>query len=330
MTISAGAGERVEPGSLARRIANAAARDVPPLALIAAFVAEPSTRDFALVNLCVQVALFVAGACIPAYRTRVMAFADCVWPWGLAAIGVQALLFGETGSAPLVIVAAIYLVMGVRGGAMGLKVALTDFPHDDLPRYRYRRLLWRREGYRSEAIPMQHEILQQCFANASLLAAPALLVAADQEASLGPLVIAGALLWAVSWALESLADLEKARFVRRQKAEGASRTCDAGLWRWSRHPNYFFQWLQWHGLVLIALPSLVHAADGMAVLPWIAFAVALLAIPGGMYYVLVHYTGAIPAEHFSVQHRPDYRAYQQQVNRFFPGPRRRRDAPSPG
>jgi steroid 5-alpha reductase family enzyme len=39
-----------------------------------------------------------------------------------------------------------------------------------------------------------------------------------------------------------------------------------------------------------------------------------------MYTTLVHYTGARPAEHYSVQKRPQYRAYQQVTNRFFPGP----------
>jgi steroid 5-alpha reductase family enzyme len=36
---------------------------------------------------------------------------------------------------------------------------------------------------------------------------------------------------------------------------------------------------------------------------------------------LVHYTGAVPSEHYSVQKRPEYKAYQQSTNRFFPGPK---------
>lgn len=330
MSVSSEATERVEPDSPARRAVGAVARDLPSLAMVAAFVAEPSTRDFALVNLCVQAVLFVFGACIPAYRTRVMALVDCVWPWGIVAIGVGALLYGDTGSPLVLIVASIYIAMGLRMGLLGLVLTLKQFPHDDLPRYRYRRLLWQREGYRSETVPMQHEILQQCLSNASLLAAPAMLAVADGDAPAGPLVILGALLWAVSWVLESTADLQKGRFAARCKKAGEARTCDVGLWRYSRHPNYFFQWLQWQGLVLAAVPSLIRLADDMAVLPWAGFAAALLGIPGGMYYVLVHFTGAIPAEHFSVQHRPDYRAYQQRVNRFFPGPSGRHNAPSPG
>nr|MDQ3935496.1 DUF1295 domain-containing protein [Actinomycetota bacterium] len=297
-------------------------RDLPLLAVLAAFVAEPSTRDFALVNLGVQAVLFGVGACLPAYRRGLMFFVDGVWPWGLAAVGLQALLFGDTGSSLLIVVGGIYLAMGLRGGIWAVVVAATDRPTEELPRYRYRRMLWRRDGYRSETLPMQHEILQQGLCNASILAAPAMLAVADRDGSVGPVVVAGGLVWAAGFALESLADVQKARFVKRCASAGATRTCDVGLWRHSRHPNYFFQWLQWNGVILLALPALVRLADDIAPLPWAGFAFALPAIAGAMYYVLVHHTGAVPAEHFSVQHRPDYRDYQRRVNRFFPGPAR--------
>jgi steroid 5-alpha reductase family enzyme len=299
------------------------AQDLPLLVVLAAFVAEPSTRDFALVNLLVQALLFGFGACLPAYRRRIMALADGAWTWGLVAIGVQALLFGDAGSAVLLVVAGIYVAMGLRGGIWVLALLLAKgFPPEDLPRYQYRRLLWRREGYRSDTFPMLHEISQQGLANASAVAAPAMLAVADRHASIGPVVIAGLVLWALSWALESLADFQKARFARRCGSAGTTRTCDVGLWRYSRHPNYFFEWLVWGGLIVVVAPSLIHLADDFASLPWAGFAFALLGIWAGMYRTLVHATGAVPAEHFSVQHRPDYRDYQQRVNRFFPGPPR--------
>lgn len=322
MSVAAESGARSAPASRAWLFAKAVSLDVPQLAVFAAFVAEPSTRDFALVNAGVQVLMFAFGACLPAYRRRVMAFTDCIWPWGLAAIGTQALLFGDTGSPVLWIVAAIYLAMGLRGGIWAIRVLLTDFPHDDLPRYNYRRLLWKREGYRSQTVPMLHEISQQGLANSSILAAPAMLAVADRGADLGPVVIAGAALFVLSWALESLADLQKARFAKRAAASGDTSTCEVGLWRYSRHPNYFFEWHVWHGLILVAVPSLIELSGDFALLPWLGFAVALVSVSGGMYYTLVHATGAVPAEHFSVQHRPDYPDYQRRVNRFFPGPRR--------
>jgi steroid 5-alpha reductase family enzyme len=326
MSISADTGERGAPVRTSPQLyASALALDAVPLAVLAAFVAEPSTRSFALVNLLVQGVLFVFGAGLPAHHTRVMAFADSTWSWGLVAVGVQALLFGDTSSTVVLIVSGMYVAMGGRLGRRAVSRLLTDFPREDLPRYRYRRLVWRREGYRSDTFPMLHEVAQQGLSNASLLAAPAMLAVADRNAVIGPMVAVGVLLWTVSWALESLADLQKARFLKR--GAGVAATCDVGLWRHSRHPNYFFEWLVWHGLILVALPSLIRLADAFAVVPWLGFAVALPGISGGMYHVLVHATGAIPAEHFSARHRPGYGEYQERVNRFFPGPSRR---PTPG
>jgi steroid 5-alpha reductase family enzyme len=322
MTVSAETSAQGVPRTPARRLASAASLDLPMIAMFAAFVAEPATRDFALVNLLVQGVLFVFGACLPAHRTRLMAFVDGIWPWGLVALGVQALLFGDSGSPVLLVVVAIYLAMGLRGGLWAVVVAFTTRRREDLPRYRYRRLLWEREGYRSKTVPMQHEILQQAFCNVSFLAAPAMLAVADRHAEIGPVVLAGLALWFVSWVLESVADVQKSRFAKRTADTDPDATCEVGLWRYSRHPNYFFQWLQWHGLILVALPTLIAVAGDVAALAWAGFAAALVAISAGMYYVVVHYTGAIPAEYFSVQHRPGYRDYQRRVRRFVPGPSR--------
>ena len=74
MSISLETAGRSAPRTAAQRFASAAAFDVPPLAVLAALVAEPSTRDFALVNVLVQAVLFAFGACLPAYRTRLTEF----------------------------------------------------------------------------------------------------------------------------------------------------------------------------------------------------------------------------------------------------------------
>lgn len=311
---------RSAPAGALRRLAVAAALDLPAVVVLAALVAEPSTRELALVNLAVQVGVIVLGGCLPAYRRDLMSCVDGAWPWGLAWLGALTLLYGDTSSPVVVLVAGIYLAIGLRGGLWAVAVVVAQgIPSEDMPRYHYRRLVWRREGYRSETLPMQHEILQQGVLTASVLAMPAMLVVAAPH-GVGPLAIGGALLWGVCFALESLADLQKARFTRR--GSGEARTCDVGLWRFSRHPNYFFQWLQWHGAILVALPSLIALGGEIALLVWLVFAAALFGISALMYYVLVHYTGAIPAEHFSVQRRPGYVDYQARVNRFCPGPPR--------
>jgi steroid 5-alpha reductase family enzyme len=85
----------------------------------------------------------------------------------------------------------------------------------------------------------------------------------------------------------------------------------------------------WHGLIIAAIPSWLtleplridlfgnDSNDGL----WITL-VCILYTSRAMYKTLVFTTGAVPSEYYSLQKRPGYKEYQQQTNRFFPGPRR--------
>ena len=119
---------------------------------------------------------------------------------------------------------------------------------------------------------------------------------------------AGLGLWAAGILGESLADHQLARF----RADPAHRgqVCREGLWRYSRHPNYFFEWLVWVGYGVFALAS-----------PW--GWLGLLA-PALMYHFLVNVTGIPMTEALSVKSKGEaYLAYQRTTHAFFPGPPRR-------
>jgi steroid 5-alpha reductase family enzyme len=87
--------------------------------------------------------------------------------------------------------------------------------------------------------------------------------------------------------------------------------CDVGLWQWSRHPNYFFEWLLWLAYPIIAIDFAGHNPYG-----WLA-----LAAPACMYWVLVHLSGIPPLEEHMLRSRGDvFRAYQKRTRAFFPLP----------
>lgn len=110
---------------------------------------------------------------------------------------------------------------------------------------------------------------------------------------------------------EAVADAQLARF--RQANRGRTAVCDTGLWRWSRHPNYFFEWLWWTAWPLMAFSS--FAANMTAGLSLLA--------PVMMYWLLVHVSGIPPLEqHMAASRGAAFKAYQARVNAFFPGPRR--------
>jgi steroid 5-alpha reductase family enzyme len=136
-----------------------------------------------------------------------------------------------------------------------------------------------------------------------VLAIPFLLVAGNARPGPAPLEVAGALLFLAALAGEAVADRQLAAF----KADPAHRglPCDIGLWRFSRHPNYFCEWLVWCAWALLALP----AAHG-----WIA-----LGAPALMLYLLLEVTGVKPSEEQALRTRGDaYRAYQSRTSRFLP------------
>lgn len=135
------------------------------------------------------------------------------------------------------------------------------------------------------------------------LGLPLLLACMNPSRGLHVLEIAGMAVWIVGLWGESIADRQLARFKRDPLNRG--RVCNTGLWRYSRHPNYFFEWTIWIGYALFALAS---------PLGWIA-----LAMPVLMLHFLINVTGVKPTEEQALRSRGDaYRAYQATTNAFFP------------
>lgn len=105
---------------------------------------------------------------------------------------------------------------------------------------------------------MQVDISGQCFANFGLLNIPGVLICNDRN-PLTALEMAGFALWVISYVIESLADTQKLQFIKEKteaKVKGA--VCNIGLWRYSRHPNYFGEWMVWNSLNLMSLQSIMN------------------------------------------------------------------------
>lgn len=116
----------------------------------------------------------------------------------------------------------------------------------------------------------------------------------------------GLLLFWAGFLFESIGDWQLARF--KMKAENVGRVLDRGLWRYTRHPNYFGDFCVWWGIYLIA------AAGGAG---W------TIASPLLMSVLLLKVSGVTLLERTIVERRPEYAAYQARTNAFFPGRPRR-------
>lgn len=132
-----------------------------------------------------------------------------------------------------------------------------------------------------------------------LLAIPFYIAARNAEPQLSALELIAVAIWLIAVAGESLADAQLAAFKRNPANKG--KTCRAGLWNYSRHPNYFFEWLVW-----VAFAVFAHH--------WTA-----LLSPALMLYFLLRVTGIPATEAQALRTKgDDYRDYQQRTSMFVP------------
>lgn len=138
-----------------------------------------------------------------------------------------------------------------------------------------------------------------------LVAMPLLGTALSTASPLGPVDLPGVLLWLAGFFLQSTADLQLARFQKRPDAERA--VMNQGVWRYSRHPNYFGEFLMWWGLWLIA------AAGGAW---WTVFGPLLIT------FFLLKVSGVALTEKDIGSRRPEYADYIRRTSAFVPWPPR--------
>jgi steroid 5-alpha reductase family enzyme len=283
----------------------------------------PAFSQLALFNAAGQFLLFVLVACIPAWKTGRMSYVDIAWPWGLVMIGVFTFLYSPGYDVRVWVVSGAYVFMGLRMGLGALQMWRKGWLKTEFPRYQYQRRRWQKSGKTNTALVMQVDVLLQALANASFLAFPAWVIAANPNPHISMFEWLGLCLWLLAFVMESLADAQKLQFLKRMKQAGKkNQLCDVGLWAYSRHPNYFAEWMVWNGLVIAAAASWYQLMPTQPTVLWSLVALGLVFVSRVMYSSLVYYTGAIPAEFYSKQKRPAYAEYQNRVNRLFPGPQK--------
>ena len=299
-------------------------RPVYPFLLGLGFILWSTTFfKLALLNSLGQIALFTVVVCIPIWRTGRMSYVDIGWPWGLVLLGFISFCFSEGYWLRSLVVSSVVILIGLRMGLGALKMWRLGFLKKEFPRYQYQRIVWKEEGKNNTALALQIDAIAQGLANASFLAFPVFIIASNGDQEFSVLEIVGLVIWIVAFSMESIADFQKVRFLKEMKRAGKHRqVCNVGLWKYCRHPNYFAEWMVWNGLVIAAIPSWLSLKGFESELVWLLLGIGLLLASKFMYTTLVYTTGAVPSEYYSVQKRPDYKDYQQQTNRFFPGPRR--------
>lgn len=254
----------------------------------------------------VALSAIMAGAWAVQQRTGNSGWVDTIWTFGLGLVGVIAALVplgsNEAGLRQL-IVAGLVTIWSLR---LGIHIANRSAGISDDPRYA--ELI---RGWGADANRQMFWLLQKQALVTIPLATSVLLAAHNPAAELRVQDWIGVSVLLLAIAGEALADHQ----LRRFRADPANRgkVCDAGLWRWSRHPNYFFEWMGWISYPLIAIDLAGHYPLG-----WLS-----VAGPICMYWLLKHVSGVPPLEEHMLRSRGDaYRSYQARTSVFFPVPPR--------
>ena len=280
-------------------------------------------QSVALINGIGQLVLFLFVVCIPIWKTGRMSYVDIGWPWGVALIGLITYCQINTITLSKTLVITAYILIGSRMGLGALKMWSMGLLKKEFPRYEYQKKRWEKSNKTNTGLAMQVEALSQGLANASFLAIPIFLISVSHSTQISTLEIIGFTIFVLSLVFETVADYQKLKFLKEMKRQNKKNmVCDIGLWKYTRHPNYFAEWMVWNGLIIASIPSYISLFALEALWLWILIGVALLYTSRIMYITLVYLTGAIPSEYYSAQKRPAYKAYQHSTNIFFPGPKK--------
>lgn len=217
---------------------------------------------------------------------------DVIWASGVGGAAVVLALLGDGALLPRIL-------LGILGGLWGWRLAAHLWKRvrgeDEDGRYRHLRTHW--NGHQGKFfLFFQAQALLIV-----LFAVPFVAVAANPAGS--PWLLAAILVWLLSVGGESMADRQLADF--RAEPANKGKTCRDGLWKYSRHPNYFFEWLHWASYVVLAIGSPLF---------WWSFAGPVVM------YLFLRYVSGIPyTEAQALRSRgDDYRAYQRSTPMLFP------------
>ncbi len=222
---------------------------------------------------------------------------DIAWSIGFLPIVIFLAAMTDGDSTHRWLIAAMAGLWSLRLGThVGLRV-LRHHPREDV---RYEKL---RAGWGAKLISKTFWFFMFQAAILAFLALVFLVPCLNRNSAISWLEWAGVAVWALALAGESLADHQLKQF--KSNPENQGRVCQAGLWNYSRHPNYFFEWLVWVGFFLFAWDS-----------PGGCYTVLG---PGLMLFFLLRVTGIPLTEELSLKHKGEaYRDYQRTTSAFVP------------
>lgn len=251
----------------------------------------------------IQPLIISAGTLLPVFlagwwlqqKQKNAGWVDVIWAFSVALVGLAYCVFGH-GDEPLRTLTGFLYVLWF--GRLGFHLAqrVIQDPQED-GRYAYLRE-W--AGDRATLVFLILYLLQASWV--WLFTLPAWLLSQGQWPETHWVVLA-LIVISIAWMGEMLADKQLSEF--KQNPANRGKTCRKGLWRYSRHPNYFFEWCHWFAYPLLAMAT--PYGEWLWLSPVLMF--------GFLYFM----TGIPFTEQQAIRSRgDDYREYQRTTSMFFP------------
>lgn len=232
-------------------------------------------------------------------RVGNIGYVDVAWAGLMALAALLVGAFGEGAELPRGLVALFGSLWGTRL-CLHLLTRVLHEPEDG--RYQSLRQRWQASKSKFFGFFQLQAIVVVLFA------LPFVAAASRHDNAFCWWTVAAIITWIVAVGGETLADRQLAVFRNDPANRGI--TCRTGLWSWSRHPNYFFEWLHWFTYVFLAVGSHLFLLSLVGPVVMLAFLYRVSGIPW--------------TEAQSLRSRgDDYRRYQQEVSALFPWPRKR-------
>ena len=247
------------------------------------------------------IAVVMIGTWILSLPLRNASIVDIAWGLGFVVVAWTVRLQGDTDTGRQWLLVALVTVWGVR-----LAGYLFWRNHGRPEDYRYRAMR-KRWGDRFPIVSLATVFVLQGVLM-WIVSLPVQLGQVPDEPDVGVLGAIGVVMWAIGLTFESVGDLQLARFKSNPANEG--RVLDTGLWRYTRHPNYFGDCCVWWGIALVAAESGTGA--------WGIVGALVMTV------LLLRVSGVALLERSLKKRKPDYAAYVARTSAFVPLPPRRR------
>ncbi len=249
----------------------------------------------------IAVSLYMGAVWLSSLLLKNAGIVDVAWSFGFTFLaGLYAILCPPQFPADIVLM-SMYVISSLRLTWHLTARFLRWYPNED-PRYAE---LKKEMGESANAKMLLVFLFQG--AVLALFTSPLVVSLTDGRSQVDIFATIAILLWSISLIGETLADQQLTSFTK--DPQNRQKTCQVGLWHYSRHPNYFFEWL-----ISVSF-SLYVTGSQYGFLTWTS--------PALLLHLLFNVTGIKPSEEHSLKTRPDYAEYAKRTSVFVPWPRRK-------